>query len=331
MGLLPQIFPVGESSHIGDARRRAVAFAERIGLDENACSDLAIIVSELATNLVKHARQGELLIQSDGAGGIEVLTLDRGPGMRDVERCFEDGFSTAGSRGMGLGAIRRLASKSDLYSKVDVGTVQLVRLGDRKTFDPNRAEFRVRGVSIPHPGETVCGDAWDARITPQSIEIIVADGLGHGLTANTAATEAIRVFRSLAGQSPVRMLAEIHEALRATRGAAVSIAALDLIGRRVEYAGIGNIGGLIAAEGATQRMVSLNGTLGCGAPPRPRAFTYALPPGAVVAMFSDGLQSQTGVASYPGLTARDPAVTAATLYRDFKRGKDDATIVVAQS
>lgn len=331
MGPVPQLIPVNETNHVGDARRRAVQFAEQIGLDENERSDLAILVSELSTNLVKHAQQGELLFQSDGVGGLEILAFDRGPGMRDVERCLEDGFSTAGSRGMGLSAIRRLASQSDIYSKVDVGTVQLVRFGDRKTFTANRPEYRVRAVSIPHPTETVCGDAWDVRIRPTTIEVVVADGLGHGTFAHAAAGAAIRVFRESEGHSPAQMLSEMHEALRATRGAAVSIAAIDLSARRVEYAGIGNIGGFIAGVAATQRMVSLNGTLGCGAVPRPRSFSYELPAGAIVAMFSDGLQSQAGAAAYPGLLRHDPALIAATLFRDFKRGKDDATVVVAAS
>lgn len=327
----PQLIPVHETNHIGDARRRAVQFAEQLGFDESERSDLAIIVNELSTNLVKHARQGELLLQSDGAGGLEILAFDRGPGMRDVERCLEDGFSTAGSRGMGLSAIRRLASQWDIYSKPDVGTVQLVRVGDKSTFNSNRPEYRVRAVSVPHPSETICGDAWDVRVRSTKIEVVVADGLGHGSSAYAAASEAIRVFRESEGMSPTRMLSEMHEALRATRGAAVSIAVLDLSARRVEYAGIGNIGGFIARDASIQRMVSLNGTLGCGTPPRPRAFGYDLPPGAIVAMFSDGLQSQTGSTAYPGLLRHDPALTAVTLYRDFKRGKDDATVVVAAS
>ncbi|MCE9604284.1 MAG: SpoIIE family protein phosphatase [Planctomycetia bacterium] len=330
MRLPPLVIPVLEANHVGDARRRAVQFAEGLGLDGIALGNLGLIVNELSTNLVKHARDGQLLLQADGDGGLELLALDRGPGMYDVERCFEDGFSTAGSRGMGLSAIRRLASHWDIFSKPDVGTVQLVRVGNRKTFDASRAEYRVRGVSVPHPGETVCGDAWDARVSPTNITVIVADGLGHGIAAHKAASEAIRVFRSLEASTPARQLDEIHQALKATRGAAVSIASLDLISRHVTYAGIGNVVGFIATPESTQRMVSINGTLGCAAP-KPREFTYALPLGAVVALYSDGLLTQTGLMAYPGLIGHDPALLAAALYRDFKRGKDDATVVVAST
>jgi len=325
-----QIIPISEASHVGDARRRAVLLAEQLGLVGDVLANVALVVNELSTNLVKHAREGRMLLQSDGAGGLEILSLDKGPGMRDVERCLEDGFSTAGSRGMGLSAIRRLASQWDIYSLPEVGTVQLVRLRQSKTLNGAGEPYRVRGISIPYPGEPVCGDAWAARITPNEITVVVADGLGHGIFAHTAANEALRVFHSLEGATPAQQLSEMQLALRATRGAAVSIAAIDLERRKVTYSGVGNIAGFVAGPNGMQRMVSINGTLGAAAA-KPREFTYDLPAGSVVVLYSDGLLSQSGTAAYPGLLEHDPALTAAVLYRDFTRGKDDATVVAVAS
>jgi anti-sigma regulatory factor (Ser/Thr protein kinase)/serine/threonine protein phosphatase PrpC len=330
----PQIIPISDPSHVGDARRRAVQFAEQSGLTGDVLANVALIVNELSTNLVKHARDGRLLLQADADGVLEILSLDKGPGMRDVERCLEDGFSTAGSRGMGLSAIRRLAAQWDIYSLPDVGTVQLARLGTAKGLEAatlkTAARSRVRGVSIPYPGETVCGDAWSARTTPTGLTVVVADGLGHGASAHAAASEALRVFHSLEDAGPARLLTEMHQALRATRGAAVSVAAIDLERRSVTYAGVGNIAGFVATPGGQQRMVSINGTLGAAAA-KPREFSYELPRGAMVVLYSDGLLSQTGTAAYPGLIEHDPALAAAVLYRDFTRGKDDATVVAAAS
>ena len=327
----PQIIPISDPNQVGDARRRAVQFAEQSGLTGDVLAKVALVVNELSTNLVKHARDGRLLLQADAAGVLEILALDKGPGMRDVQRCLEDGYSTAGSRGMGLSAIRRLAAQSDIYSLPDVGTVQLARLANGKGLEAKaKAQSRVRGVSIPYPGETVCGDAWSARSTPTGLAVVVADGLGHGASAHAAASEALRVFHALEDASPARILTEMHQSLRATRGAAVSVAAIDLEGRSVTYAGVGNIAALIASSEGQQRMVSINGTLGAAAA-KPREFSYELPRGAMVVLYSDGLLSQTGMAAYPGLIEHDPAVAAAVLYRDFNRGKDDATVVAAAS
>src|SRR5215210_5456260 len=97
---------VTEQSQPPAARRVAVELAQKVGLDESAVASVALVVTELATNLVKHAKQGQLLIRplgAEGNEGVEVLSLDKGPGIPDVGRALADGFSTAGSPGTGLG------------------------------------------------------------------------------------------------------------------------------------------------------------------------------------------------------------------------------------
>src|SRR5262245_37509821 len=112
-------FPIHESSQVGEARRTVSATARGRGLPETIIDKLAIVVTEMASNLVKHTEGGHLLVQpieQQGVAGLELLTLDRGPGMRNLAECLRDGYSTAGSRGEGLGAIRRLADLFDVYS-----------------------------------------------------------------------------------------------------------------------------------------------------------------------------------------------------------------------
>lgn len=104
---------VEESSRVGEARRLATAVCRGLGFDEPLVARAAIVVTELSANLVKHAGGGELLLRSvqwpEGVG-IEILSLDRGPGIRNIAECLRDGYSTAGSPGTGLGALRRLSS-----------------------------------------------------------------------------------------------------------------------------------------------------------------------------------------------------------------------------
>src|ERR1044071_3320249 len=108
---------VAESSQAGQARRDAAALAARLGFSEEAQGKVAIVVSEAAKNLVAHAREGLILLRALHAGphlGVEMLALDKGPGMADVERCLQDGYSTAGTGGVGLGAMRRMSSVFDI-------------------------------------------------------------------------------------------------------------------------------------------------------------------------------------------------------------------------
>ena len=136
--MITAVLPIREASQVADARRRAVDRAHSLSLRELPTGQLSIIVTELATNLVKFARDGVLLLDTyeDADGeGIQVLSLDKGPGMSSVARCLEDGFSTAGSAGTGLGAVRRLANSFAIDSWPS-GTAVMARVGTRKTAPP---------------------------------------------------------------------------------------------------------------------------------------------------------------------------------------------------
>ena len=106
------ITAVTDASQVAEARRLVAQRARLAGVTTARLGDVAIVVTELATNLLKHAGGGHSLAshRDDGDGaGLELLALDRGSGMTDVGRCMDDGYSTAGSPGTGLGAIARLA------------------------------------------------------------------------------------------------------------------------------------------------------------------------------------------------------------------------------
>ncbi len=83
---------INEPTRVGEARRRASLLAHDLGFDETAQGRVSLVVSEAASNLVKHASGGELVVQGHGSDPVEswmeVLALDRGPGMSDVGRCL---------------------------------------------------------------------------------------------------------------------------------------------------------------------------------------------------------------------------------------------------
>jgi len=250
-----------DSSQVGQARRRAVSLANAIGLGESRVGELSIIVTEAARNIAAHAHEGSLILSPWVLGeraGIDVFAIDKGTGIRDIEQACEDGFSTAGTAGQGLGAISRLAGKFQIYSVPNAGTILFARVfRELKNSGSDEEDLAIGAVSVPISGETLCGDAWSANYEPGRSIYLMADGLGHGSFAAEAAQEAVRVFNQTLNRTPEFMLKEIHSALSKTRGAAISIAEILHSDKVLNYAGAGNISAVIYCAGKTKSVVPL--------------------------------------------------------------------------
>ena len=327
-------FPVTEQSEIAQPRRTVLWLADQLGFTEERAGRAALIVSELATNLVKHARGGEVLLQrltldDSERDGIGIVALDKGPGLQDVARAARDGFSTSGTLGHGLGAAQRQADEFDLYTDT-TGTAitATIRRSDRRV--PHAGRLDVGGVQVSKPGETVCGDAWAWRVREERLAIVIADGLGHGYPAQEAARTAVETFHKRHEQAPASVIEDIHLALRATRGAAVGMLAVNLERGTATYAGLGNIAGAVILPGAERRnLISHNGTAGHTAA-RIQEFNYVIPPASLIVLTTDGVTTHWSLDGYPGLHRHSATTVAAVLYRDFSRRRDDVTVVVAK-
>lgn len=322
-----------DSSQIGHARRQAVSMASAMGFSELRQGQLGIVITEAAGNIAAHAQQGEIVIspwQFRGDSGIDVLALDSGKGITDIGRSLEDGVSTAGTAGQGLGAMSRLSSAFQIYSSPGNGTALFARIVQESASAEGVAkDYALGAVSLPIAGETACGDAWNAVYTAGRSIYMVADGLGHGPLAAEAAAEAIRIFMESSHLSPTRILSDAHAALGKTRGAAVSIAEIDHTKGLLNYAGVGNIAGAILQGSKTRSMISMNGTLGHTIG-RIQQFAYPWEKDSSLIMHSDGLATRWNLEHFPGLSVRHPALIAGVLYRDFCRKRDDVTILVTR-
>ncbi|HVM11385.1 MAG TPA: ATP-binding SpoIIE family protein phosphatase [Actinomycetota bacterium] len=327
-------FAVGDPSQVSEPRRAVQTLAARAGLSDEQIGRAALVVSELATNLAKHARGGEMLMRpltspSGELDGVEVLALDKGPGIPDVALSRRDGYSTTGTLGHGLGAIERQADWFDLYTHPS-GTAIAARLWGTPPDRRRLPRMDVAAAHVAKSGEPICGDGWTWRMRDDRLAIFVADGLGHGMAAHDAADAAVRVFEQYHEEAPARVVADVHAAIRNTRGAAVAALAVDLARGVGRFAGVGNIGGtILLAAGGAHRMVSHPGTAGHTAG-RIQEFTYPVPPGSIVVLFSDGLGTQWNLSAYPGIQGRSASVIAGVLYRDYSRRRDDVTVVVAK-
>jgi anti-sigma regulatory factor (Ser/Thr protein kinase) len=284
---------VSETTQVGEARRGAARLAELAGLGETDRGKVAIVVTELANNLVKHARGGgEILLRAlGGPGGVEVLSVDRGPGMADVAACLRDGFSTAGTPGNGLGAVRRLSDTFDLHSAQSTGTVILSRVtaAHEPTTPPPAFEWGV--VCVPAPGETACGDTWRVAASNGRLSVLLADGLGHGPLASDAAEAGAAAYDADPFAGPAAILESAHQRMQGTRGGAVAVFDVDAATRAARFAGVGNVAGSIVTGADSRGLFSHNGTAGVQVR-KVQQFDYPWPPGGLLVMHSDGLQTR---------------------------------------
>jgi anti-sigma regulatory factor (Ser/Thr protein kinase) len=312
----------------GVARRVAVEAAQQLGFADRRLGELTIVATEMASNLYKHADRGRLgirCLRGGGLGAVELIAIDEGPGMADTVLSGRDGHSTAGTLGIGLGAIARLSSRIDGYSLPGRGTVLTAQIWP----DTTPAQVAVEGLSRPLTGERVCGDRFAVRPHEDAVLLMLADGLGHGPLAAAASLAAANVFLASSLGAPAAIVEHLHKTISYTRGAAVSVA--RLAGSTVRFAGLGNVTGAIAwPNGDRKGLVSMPGIVGHQMR-QMREFEYQMDEDAVLVMHSDGVSERWNLRDYPGLSRRAPLTVAATLLRDSGQRRDDACVLVAKA
>ena len=319
---------VEEPSAAAACRGAALALAGRLRFPAARTDELVLAVTEAATNLHKHARQGSLLLRvsrDGGKPGIELITIDTGPGVPDTSQALRDGHSTAGSLGIGLGAIQRLADFCDLYSAPGHGTV----LAARFRPGPGPAAVPYAGLIRPMTGETECGDKFGAMVRASdagtAMTGVLCDGLGHGSLAATAATVAVSTVLDDPEGGPAALVERAHRQMGRTRGGALGV--VQVIGQVIRFAGLGNITATLLSPGNRKNMLSVPGIAGHQARVI-RQFEYEATPGTAIVLHSDGISGRWEAAALPGLSGRDPLVIAAAVLAEAGTHRDDAGILV---
>lgn len=337
---------IKDAAQVGAARRVIHGFASRIGFEENQLAEIDIVVQEIGTNAVSYAASGGWLHFTTPLTilpGIELFYWDTGPVIYDLDRAVRDGISTGGSLGAGLGAIRRLMDEFDVYSTVRTtarlslaeqrrtnhGTALLSRkwLGARDEQPQTARTARIGAWSRPRPNETDNGDAYFIRTRNERTLYAVVDGLGHGSGAKKASDVALDSLDEWRGEPLEQVIQAAHEALRATRGAVMSVVMIDAEAHSFECAGVGNV--MVRVFNAPERIAPIptNGTLGARLG-QIRVWKYKWVEGATCVMASDGVSASWEMDLYPGLLNRSPQLMAGVLMRDYGRTSDDATVLV---
>ena len=270
-----QRYLLADRSFANIVKRDITRLAESYGFSPAEVGRINIVVSEMASNLQKHAPQGgELLVKYTQDNALEILCMDNGPGMKDPQRMLKDGNSTAGTAGEGLGAIKRQSHVFDIYSFTGGGTVVLSRIYKGLTEAPRtQSTFEVSALLIPKANEQFCGDGFAMEVSGSACYLIALDGLGHGAAANDASAEAVQAFLSNYNLDAASNLRQIHTSIRKTRGAVGTIVHINTTLKKLYYCGIGNIAGRVfTAEGTSiqnascKNIIAYNGILGHNIP-----------------------------------------------------------------
>ncbi len=322
---------IGELSEVSSARRAGKALSLKLGFNEIQSGRLALLITEAATNIGKHAKSGQIFIRPlscNGLYGIEVIAVDSGPGMLNPTRNFEDGHSTSGTYGVGLGAIKRLAHEVDIYSEVGKGTVLMMVIWNTDVGVPI-GQWQIGSMCIPLASEKECGDSWVAVNSQDFLTVLVADGLGHGPDAAEASLMAVSVCEQYSQDLPSEILQKSHISMKGSRGAAVAVARIDLKAAELRYTGVGNISGCIYRNQVRQHLLSHNGIVGSHMS-RTKEFSHEWSDNSLLVLHSDGIGTKWDINSYEGLSSCLPSVIAAVLHRDHTRIRDDSTIVVVK-
>jgi anti-sigma regulatory factor (Ser/Thr protein kinase) len=321
------VFTIADEADAGAVRRTVAGHAERLSADDGGRGRAELVATELATNLLRHARPGGwMLTRPIPPASVEIIAVDRGPGIDDVVTVLVRNNGSPKGLGCGLAAVRRASSRFDMHSHHGTGTTVLAVVDVRTSPDPVASTRPVGGVSVAMDGD--CGDGWAGVATADHVAVAVADGLGHGPKASLAAEAALRAFAA-APTGISGYVARANDATRDTRGAAVAMCVLRRAAGELDYVSVGNISARLWWDGGERGLMSVGGTVGTQVnPPSAHVFTYPWPPGGRLVLWTDGLKSHLDLAGHPDLMAHDPAVTAAVLHRDHTRGRDDATVVV---
>jgi anti-sigma regulatory factor (Ser/Thr protein kinase) len=324
-GHVTRVVSVEESSQVGQVRREALHLAGLADFGELDGGRVALAATEIATNVLKHGRGGRVhlsLIAGRHGRGVEICGIDQGPGF-SLARCLPDGFSTAGSPGQGLGAIKRQSAVFEVWSD-EVGSVVLSRIYASESKDPDLAYGALR---VPMRHEVACGDGWHLAIADARLVVTMIDGLGHGLQASDAAELGMAAAADADLRSVDEVLSQMHARMARSRGGAAAVFSYDRESGQCQFAGIGNISAAVHNGTASSRgLPSHPGIVGAQFR-RIQAFSLHAEPGNLLLMHSDGLQTRWNLGQYDGLFYRHPALIVAVLQRDFDRGRDDTGIV----
>lgn len=326
--------PTRDESSLVVLRAKVFAAASRLGVSDLKRENMQLVASELATNNIKHAGgRGMIQIWQQPGPVIDIFSLDYGPGIEDLKRAEEDGYSTANTFGKGLGAIRRLSDEVHIYTQAQgegrqarwSGTAFLARfsqVGERKPGLGDGIGMFSRSLSdVRHNGDRIYLQKKGSRL-----RWLHLDGLGHGAEAQLA-TANLGMHLVHCDMLPA-MLAGVNRQLVPTRGAVAVACEMDLAHRTVQLHGVGDMHAHVYEQEEMRHISFAPGVLGR----EHRTLTpfhANLSKRALVLTASDGIRRNWDIGNFTGLFNLHPQLIAYMLGNIMGRVSDDQSICIA--
>lgn len=331
----PVVISIASAGNKRDAAECARQFALRLGFSHSESDEIALAVTELASNVLEHAGSGQIhlkSLQTERSVALQVVCEDNGPGLRDSERAMTDGYSTAGSLGAGLGAVNRLMDTLEFFARPEGGLrIVCERWPRPKTgnFFPRRLEFGAATRScrlMRENGDTFVIQQWEDHALAG-----VIDGLGHGHFAQRASQAARQYLEHHFDQPLDNLFRGVGRACRATRGVVMALARFDLSGARFDLATIGNVEVRLLGQETPFKPAIRRGVVGHSSAPAPVTTAHPWTGTNVLIIHSDGINSRWHSDQIGDLSSRSAAELARGLVERFGRIDDDATVLVART
>ncbi|HEX9781865.1 MAG TPA: ATP-binding SpoIIE family protein phosphatase [Opitutaceae bacterium] len=331
----PQSIFVSDLSDIGRAQRVAKEMATALGFDELRGEEIVLAASELASNLIRHARRGTLTmtpVTDAGRIGMQVESLDSGPGIADVEQALTDGFSTGSGLGYGLGAVNRLMDTLDISSQqgAEGGTrVTCTRWLRSEMTGLSPCPLDFGAATRAYPGMQDNGDAFVIKRWGAGALVALVDGLGHGNLAHRAAQAARQYVENHFDQSLADLFRGVGRACHGTRGVVMAIGLFDWAQERLTFASIGNVEARVHGKGKPPNFLIRRGIVGVNAV-SPVVTEHPWDRNNTLVLHSDGLRTHWQWEDFPDLASMSASIAAQRLLHALAKDDDDATILVVK-
>ncbi|MDM8514829.1 ATP-binding protein/SpoIIE family protein phosphatase [Desulfobacterales bacterium HSG16] len=305
---------------------KKIAFAT--GFGEIGVAEIEIVISELGTNIIKHAGgRGSMLFQSVKDGyvrGIEITARDQGAGMDNVEAMIKDGISSTNTLGIGLSGVKRLMDELEFKTGKGRGTVIRSKKWIKTDY---KSKKHCSVLSKPKLGETVSGDDYFFKHLPSYVIFSVIDALGHGFHAHQVAKHALNILENNFQDSLLSIIKRCHEGLKGSRGAAMSIGMIDFKTNNFQHVSIGNVETRVYGTPSPIKPVCTNGTMGL-IMENARINVYPYSKNSCIVMFSDGISNKFEIEQ--GLLRKSPQEISNYIFTGYAKNYDDATVLVVK-
>jgi len=313
-------------------RSKLRAVSRRMGFSGLMREHMELVCNEMVTNMNKFA-EGNGLVQiweaSHPAPALDVFAFDYGKGILNVKTAVEDGYTTAGTMGKGLGAIHRLSSHSEIYSlpaeHAKDSPWHGTAIWSRFCRDDSTPEyFHDLGLyTRAYQDSAFNGDYIQVRTGASKTRWLHMDGLGHGREA-AEVVEGIGYF--LDEETPVDgLMQRLSVQLQGTRGAVAMISEVDHGTHTMTISGVGDMVAYLVSSGEKKAVSFSPGVLG-HAHRALETLTFPFPDQALLITASDGLRGNMTLRTFPDLWRLHPQLIALVLGQVMGRHNDDRSV-----